>query len=198
MNKLLFKLFGKQIQGDQNKADTILEPQQGSFNDIVTNDAIPSQDLFADYTPPNYQKKNLQEIKSEKPVKEFLDRNHEAKGRMAGFECHTHDMLSIYLKDMRTEFRYSLDRMIQLAEMELLDLHSRKIEVGEDVPSMREKLDLQINQMARTIDEMRLNKELSVEDEGLIASPIQSFTKGYRLGMQDYFEQKSHFDFSIL
>jgi hypothetical protein len=157
---------------------------------------IPPHDLFVDSTPP--ARTTSEVVKSEKPVKVFLDRNHEHQGRMAGYESHAHDMLPIYKAELQASFRASLERMIELAEIDLLEIRTQVIEVGDAIPSVRQKLELRVQMLQSNIEEMRMQKILSVDDEGLIAPAVQSFTKGYRLGMQDYFQERNFGDFSVL
>jgi hypothetical protein len=107
-------------------------------------------------------------VKSEKPVKVFLDRNHEHQGRMAGYESHAHDMLPIYKAELQASFRASLERMIELAEIDLLEIRTQVIEVGDAIPSVRQKLELRVQMLQSNIEEMRMQKILSVDDEGLM------------------------------
>lgn len=196
MNKFLVKLLGKQILTNEGSIKPIIETLQSSPNDSESNEAIPSQDIFADYKPPiSY---NPNDIKLEKPVKVFLDHNYEQKGRVAGFESHAHDMLPIYKAELQSSFRASLELMIQLTEIDLLGIRTQLNEVGDAIPSIKQNLELRIQLIQSNIEEMRMQKILSVDDEGWIAPVIQSFTKGFRLGMFDYFQEKSFTDFSVI
>jgi len=196
MTNFFKSFFGKRSNADVNTADSSTATLTAMPMATATHEFIPSQDLFAEYSSP--ASSQAQVVKSEKPVKEFLDRNYEQQGRMAGYECHAHDMMPIYLSEIRTSFRLASDRMIQLAEIDLLGLRTQKNEIGESILSMKQSLELRINFLQSNIEEMRMQKILSVDDEGLLAPAVHSFTKGYRLGMQDYFQEKNFSDFSVL
>lgn len=196
MNKLISKLLGKRAYPELSPIEQSVEEFAKKSRIAESKNIEPSMDLFADFNSPNNDISD--DKKPEKPVKEFLDRDFENQGRRAGYEYHVHDMLPIFLSDIRSSFRASLERMIQIVELDLLGIQTQKNELGDAIPSMCENLKLRIKLLESNIEEMRMQKILSVDDEGWISPTIQAFTIGYRLGMHDYFQEKSFSDFSIL
>ena len=196
MTNFFKSIFGKRSNATTSITDSSTATMQSMPLATEPQEYVPSHELFVDSTPPSRTSPEL--AKSEKPVKAFLDCNHEHQGRVAGYESHAHDMLPMYKAELQTSFRAALERMIQLAEIDLLGIRTQVNEVGDAIPSMKQNLELRIQLLQSNIDEMRMQKILSVDDEGWIALAVQSFTKGFRLGMQDYFQENNFGDFSVL
>lgn len=196
MTNFFKSIFGKRSSADVTTADSSTATLSSMPLATEPQEYVPPHELFVDSTPPS--RTSLEFAKSEKPVKVFLDRNYEHLGRVAGYESHTHDMLPVYKAELQTSFRAALERMIQLAEIDLLAIRTQVNEVGDAIMSIKQNLDLRIQLLQNNIEEMHMQKILSVDDEGWIAPAVQSFTKGYRLGMQDFLQEKNFYDFSVL
>jgi hypothetical protein len=150
---------------------------------------IPDATLFLESEPP--EEKNGHELPSE--VTAFLNENHFSAGLSAGYQLHCHDGLLFHLIDMRTRFRRCADYQIVDLQNQIFDKEMIGIQLGDLLPSQKHCLELSLDRNRQQIEEVKKQKELSVDDEGWISGAVSSFKLGFQKGMIDYFNEKEFF-----
>jgi hypothetical protein len=144
---------------------------------------MPSEALFTDMNAPHAEDSNRKEVK---PIGEFLSSDFKHEGRMAGYEHHNLQYLSIGIQELRARFRGACDKHIQVLENDLIEVKTLFIQVGDALPSEQQILQLRIDKINSNVEEIRLQKMLSVENEGFISEAVQSYTHGFHQGLRDY------------
>jgi hypothetical protein len=186
MTNFISRFFQKNTQASMNT----------STNPIPETIQGPPASLFVDLVPPT-QELNIKKVQTNE-VRDFLNKNHFLNGRSMGYQLHCHDGLDDYLSAIRTEFREAADQLIAHLSHELLQCKMTLNEMGDMLPSLRQNLQLSIEQIQNNIEEVRLQKVLSADDEGWVASAVRAFTRGYKQGLHDYMSEKDFMPAALL
>lgn len=159
---------------------------EATMNQQDSMPPIPEKELFIDMKEPE---ENLKPAREESEIRKFLSKNHFLEGLAAGYEMHCHDGLQIHLKVLRSNFRDAVDRVLAGLNEELKDKQIVLTQIGSLLPSQKDCLEITIKSVQGMIEEAKLQKVLSVDDEGWISSAITAFEKGYHKGMLDYLNE---------
>jgi hypothetical protein len=152
-------------------------------------EACPSKELFVEQ---NYHAEEKNREK-DSAVEHFLKMNHFDAGLHAGYHLHCHDGLKEYLERLRSSFREAVDAAINNSQKELLKLEIARVQFGDMLETQRQCLDMTIDHHKNIIEESRMQKVLSVDNEGWISSAVSQFKLGFQKGMMDYFTEKEFF-----
>lgn len=146
------------------------------------------KDLFLDETPP--EPKTETATRSENILKQFLDRSFSSKGFNDGYEIHQVEILENNKRKIRSEFRYVLDLLIDDRKREIFSLRNQLVSTDGIAKRIHDQLQLRIEELQMLISQLQRQKELSVEDEGLVMVPIHNYHDGFVKGVQSYLEEK--------
>jgi hypothetical protein len=171
--KSFMSKFSSPIQTD---AVAVAEP-------LDTLTPLPSEALFTEQQPPVDDVDSQEE---HKPLRDFLSENFAFQGRRAGYEHHNLEYMHMHIQDLRARFRSACDRHIQVLENDLIAVKTLHIQLGDALPSELAILQLRIDKINSNMEEIRLQKVLSVENEGLISEAVQAYTIGFHQGLKDY------------
>ena len=164
------KLFGKR------SANT----EAAAIKDI----GVPEAELFIQQEIPSDKdagKKMRKDI--------FGEREFYLEGRRAGYATHSADGIELFLAEIRASFRKALEEDKETLLRDQTDIQMCLIQIGDMLPSKKQCLELKMKLLSNKIDEYTLQQTISVDDEGFISSFIHDFRRGYRQGIEDYFEQ---------
>jgi len=170
----LQRLFGKKAETPVATAES--EP----LSDIAISGI--KEELFVDRTPPEAPKETIKP--SELAL--FISDEHSMKGFSDGYNCRTADVLDNNIKLLRAQFRLIVDGQMEKARKALSELKQHKIESKGISSRLDEGVDLMISEMEDAIIRLEGEKELSAEDEGMIAKVIHSYREGYTRGLERY------------
>lgn len=123
-------------------------------------------------------------------VKVFLDRDFFRIGREDGYGTHSADTLGINQRRIRAEFRFAVEQLIDETKREILLLKTHLINAGSISDSIRDQLQLRIDELKTRLEYLEREKELSVDDEGLVSAALHKYHDGFVRGVQAYEEEK--------
>lgn len=175
MLQFIKSFFGKSSNASQAQ---VVNPE------VVTAplSPMPAEALFTDMNAPQ-----AESVKQDiKPLRDFLSIDFKHEGRMAGYEHHNLDYLSMHIQDLRARFRSACDRHLQVLENDLIEVRTLFIQIGDALPSEQQILQLRIDKINSNMEEIRLQKILSVDNEGLISEAVQAYYRGFHQGLSDY------------
>jgi hypothetical protein len=147
---------------------------------------VPMETLFAEHQPPMSEKDATIEVK---PIRDFLSENFTFQGRKAGYEHHNLEYLQMHIQQLRARFRSACDQHLQLMENDLIQAKTIFIQIGDALPSEQAIMQMRIDKIISNMEEIRLQKVLSVESEGLISEPVHTFITGFHQGLSDYVDE---------
>lgn len=179
----LSKIFGK-IKAE----NTVFNPVVETLPEEQSQDIL--KDLFVDETP--HEPIREVDLKSESILKQFLDQNYWPKGFNDAYETHSFEVLAYNKRKIRAEFRFVVDQLIDGKNREIFSLRNELITTNGIAEQLHNQLQLRIEKLQSDIKELEMQKEMSVEDEGLVMVPIHKYHEGFVRGVQTYEEQK-HF-----
>jgi len=128
--------------------------------------------------------------KLENHLQVFLGQNFDWMGYNDGYSHPETEFMNDRLKLIRADFRMAADRMMENKRTELGDLQMHAIKTA----GISERLGLQviekIKQLEVVIHELDMQKILSIENEGMIASAIYAYRLGFVRGLDKLQEEK--------
>jgi hypothetical protein len=145
--------------------------------------SMPSETLFVEQQPPVFYAEKPIEVK---PIRDFLNQNFNSQGRKAGYEFHNMEYMNMHIQDLRSRFRSACDAHIQVLENDLMEVKTLHIQIGDALPSEQAILQLRIDKIKSNMEEIRLQKVLSVDNEGFISEAVQAYITGFHQGFSDY------------
>jgi len=152
--------------------------------DPVTN--IPSPDVFVELEQPVSEKSEPQpEAEGTSLIDRFLSKDYFEAGYKIGFETKNADLYKQRIQLIKCDFRDVIQRIQS-------QLHERKHRIELDLiglngmhPQLTVKLQHQLKYLGTHIDELTVQLELSVSDEGMVMKAIHHFRLGFDQGMLD-------------
>lgn len=177
----ILNFFRSKKQSEKAMDTEILEREDQGLNSIVNDD------LFIDNQPPAEEKDNNKTIN---PLEEFLAQNYEWNGYNDGYEIPDSEYLENKLKLIKSDFRIAIDKCIDMKRNEVGEMKLHLIQIL----GISERLETQLNERIRQIEEivhvLDTQKILSIEDEGFVASAIQSYRIGFVKGLEKFQHEK--------
>lgn len=175
----IFNFFSRKKQNDN-----IIDADSQDINDQLMPNMV-NADLFVDNQPPIPDTA----IKPN-PLEKFLSQNFEWNGCNDGYEFPDSEYLNSKLKLIRAEFRTAIDKSIDLRRFEVGELKLHLIQIS----GISERLEAQIIERIRQNEEivhvLDTEKILSIENEGIVSSAIQSYRIGFIKGVERFQQEK--------
>jgi len=175
-----FKSFLNRFTSPASSSISVAEVPTRSFNPLSP---MPTEALFAEHQPPVSEAQSSNEVK---PIRDFLSENFAFQGRKAGYEHHNIEYLNMHIQQLRARFRSACDQHLQVLENDLIQAKTVFIQLGDALPSEQSIMQMRIDKINSNMEEVRLQKVLSVDSEGLISEPIHAFITGFHQGLSDY------------
>ena len=154
----------------------------GNFASII------NENLFTDKNPPSEEPQVV--VKVESILQNFLDQDFFNNGYQEGYHNHNQDMITSRTKQIKSEFRYIVDQVIETKRTKITELQCQCLDVDEVSDRLRRKLQIHIESTSSSIDKLEKEKELSVGEEGLVMHPIHKYRNGFIRGLELYHEEK--------
>ncbi len=168
------KLFGI---GNQN-------PMTGDSQ--ISVNLVISEDLFVDNQPPRVQEKPA-------PVSalmQFLRADYLGEGFRNGYALHSADALESALRHLKAEFRLIVDEVINKHKQEMSAIRQQIIATSGISGRLQSQLELRVQSLNEIVLQLEKAKELSIDDEGLIAKPVHCYRDGFLKGLAQYHEER--------
>lgn len=143
-----------------------------------------SKDLFVDDTPPG-------EMRQEKPVSDsavrrFLLADYGTQGFRDGHFLHSTDALESALRHLKSEFRLIVDEAVDKHQQDINGIKQHIIQTSGISERLQSQLELRIQSLTGIVQQLQREKELSIEEEGLVAKPLNSYRQGFLRGLEQY------------
>ncbi len=177
----LFKIFRRNMPSEQ----------QPSIHSISGNNSVqaPAVDasLFVDeqqpdlFSSPNKQQENYMQI--------FLNQKFDWIGYNDGYSHPDTEFMENRLKLFRADFRLSIDKTMELRRAALGDLKIHAIRTVGIATNLSAQLNEKIKQLEGIIHELDMQKILSVENEGTIATAVHAYKLGFLRGVEKLQEE---------
>lgn len=176
--KFLQRFFGKKVDAPVVTAES--EP----LSDVAVSGI--NEKLFVDRTPPEAPRETVKTSE----LAQFMTDEHSMKGYRDGYNYRTADVLENNIKLLRAQFRLIIDGRLETVRKLLSELKEHRIESKGISSRLEEGVELQINETQEVMLRLEREKELSAEDEGMIARVIHSYREGYTRGLELYRREK--------
>ena len=167
MKALLKSLFGRRENTGNTVTISAPATLESSANNLVSEENLPKENSFGG-------------------LKKFLEKDHYADGLSQGYIFHSESGMQLYLNDLKSRFRMEINALDELIHDVILSKKKKIIDLGGMMPNLKEQLNLEIASDEEMRQDLKLQKELSVDGEGWVAQVLYAFEKGYRKGMLDY------------
>jgi hypothetical protein len=151
----------------------------------VESISTPDKNLFVDSAAPSIELEPVSKISS------FLGRNFYSMGLRHGYDFHSSENSTLGKRKIGAEFRYVLDQEIQDRENKLLRLENSIVDVSLISETTLKKLQNTLLTVKSSISLLKVQKELSVDDEGWVMNAIYGYKQGYSQGLTDYIDSEA-------
>ncbi|RZJ87824.1 MAG: hypothetical protein EOO20_15175 [Chryseobacterium sp.] len=119
-------------------------------------------------------------------TRRFLDKDHFSEGCVQGYKLHCQDGLDMYTQMLKTQFCLCIDYDIAATGNDLLEEKVSHVELGELLPGLSKTLELRMEHNKGMIEEMKLQKMLSIDSEGWFSTVALTFKSGFNQGLIDF------------
>ena len=130
------------------------------------------------------------ESKPSSRIDKFLRVDYEWYGFSDGYADPSADFMEKKLKAIRSDFRLELDRSLDEMRTRVSDARLHQIRISGMPGRMEEEIKEKVRQLESAIQELQTQKELSVDDEGMVSSAISRYTIGFTKGVNRYQQEK--------
>ena len=177
-----FNFFRRNNTPVVNQETTSAEP----FNTAESAKVV-DHNLFVDEQEPEIKtpiKKQANHIEA------FMDQNFEWQAFNDGYSYPETDFLENKLKLIKADFRFAVDKYLDAKRSELGELRMHVIKTS----GISEKLEAQLNEKIKfleiNIHELDMQKILSIENEGIVASAVHAYRLGFIKGVEKFQQEK--------
>jgi hypothetical protein len=147
---------------------------------------IVSESLFADKEKPSSF--DASDRPEEPTLLKFLHANYKSKGINDGFEHHSTEILELAKLEIKTEFRFLVDKTIENLNLFLSEKRIAYAGIKDLSPELTNKLEISIEADEKKIDDLKYQKELSAMDEGWVMKSVRSYEIGFMEGAKTFIE----------
>lgn len=161
----------------------ITEPQLSVIEPVKMVD----HDLFVEEQEPN---QNIPEKKVANPLETFMEQKFEWDGYNDGYSYPDTEYLETKLKLIRADFRFAVDKYLDIKRSELGELKQHVIKTAGISVRLEEQLREKVKFMETNIHELDVQKILSAEGEGIVSSAIHSYRLGFIKGVEKFQQEK--------
>ena len=155
--------------------------------DSMGAEKIVDRNLFVDDEAPELKtpvKKPINHIES------FMEQNFEWQGYNDGYSYPETDYLENKLKLIKADFRFAIDKSLDAKRAELCEFKLNVIKSA----GISERLEVQLNEKIKfleiNIHELDVQKILSIENEGVVASAVHGYRLGFIKGVEKFQQEK--------
>ena len=166
------QVVNKQIPVEQFSTDT---------------DKIVDQSLFVDEQEPEVKvpvKKQVNHIEI------FMDQNFGWQGYNDGYGHPDTEFLENKLKLIKADFRLAVDKFLDVKRTEHGEFMMHVIKTSGISPRLEAQLKEKIKMLEVNIHELDLQKILSIENEGIVASAVHAYRLGFIKGVEKFQQEK--------
>ncbi len=142
--------------------------------------------LFAESTPPVTE----QATEEKSALSTFLEQDYNIKGINDGYLYANAEVMDATMRKLRSEFRKAVDKDIDKKRAEILELRLHAINSRGITERMDEAMAEKIKQLENLIHQLDLQKNLSIEDEGMVSSALHDYRIGFIKGTEQYSREK--------
>lgn len=179
----------KNLFGGNGKTDTNNQGIEFPVNPVseITQPVI-DEKTFIDTEPP--QSENIEGAKSNSSIKDMLSRNYESKGINDGYEFGTQEIHDIQISKIKSEFRLNIDQMIEEKRSALVQLKTRKVEIGVLSETLSKQLDIIVEETQNSLNELLKEKQYSEETKGWVMDIVNAYSLGFKRGLHSKEEER--------
>ncbi len=145
--------------------------------------------VFVDANDPSIEPV-VSEVKSSSRLDKFLRVDYEWYGYADGYANPSNDFLDKKLRSLRSEFRLVLDRNLDELRSRAAEGRLYLVSISGMPGKMEEEIKEKIHQLEVAIHALQNQKELSIDDEGMVASAIHRYSIGFTKGVNQYQREK--------
>jgi len=177
----LFNFFRR---NNPSQKQTVTDSVNGTIiNDTRTVDAS----LFIDDQQPDMLSGSANQ---ENHIPVFLEQNFDWMGYNDGYSHPETDYMNNRLKLIQADFRLSIDKSMEAKRMTLGDLKMHAIKTAGISERLESQVNEKVKQLEVVIHELDIQKILSIENEGMIASAVYAYKLGFLRGLEKLQEEK--------
>lgn len=123
-------------------------------------------------------------------IEAFMDQNFEWQGSNDGYCYPESEYLDNKLKLIKADFRFAVDKYLDAKRSELGELKLHVIKTAGISNSLEAQLNEKIKFLEINIHELDMQKILSIENEGIVASAVHGYRLGFIKGVEKFQEEK--------
>jgi len=182
----------RNIFGLKGKSKTTLTEENNNFS-LLLEKSESGADL--DLNDKRHVPDNNEEPKSSSDslIAKFLKRDYLYRGRKDGYHYRSSETLEIGKRRIKAEFLLIIDETIEEKNEYRLKLCNMVTEVAQVSSAAQLQLENTIMELESAIDNLQLQKELSIESEGWVMNPIHSYHQGFLYGLNDWIKREDLF-----
>ncbi len=180
----------KNLFGSKGKPSPESQISKSEISNSHPSDEL-LKNIFVDSEPPYSE---YVEERKQSRIVSFIERDWSRLGLNDGYEYGTQEVYDLQVKHIKSEFRKIIDQMVDEKRVSITELKHRKIEIGSLSNSTVLQLEVVINETQKSIDELLLEKNLSVENEGLVMDVVHPYSIGFKKGLHSKEEERMIFN----
>ncbi|WP_420378784.1 hypothetical protein [Gilvibacter sp.] len=185
----LSRLFGEKKDKTMNAQVAVTELPEAELN-------IPDENIFRDNQPPQpFVNSSAKGRPSQ--ISEFLNRDYLHAGKRDGYLNHSSEDRELAKKGIRASYLNLLDQVMQELERNSLELTNQLHKVGE-FGDVRSSLESTLTALSDQMSSLKLQKELTVDEEGWLMSALYDYDMGYAQGVNDYVAERNFLETNTL
>jgi hypothetical protein len=181
----IFRRKKPQIADPTNTDDNVVATQNLQSGLFETSPV--DYNLFVDEQPPYLKEAQKQPSNS---IEKFMNQNFQSDGYKNGYDFPETEYLESKIKLIKSDFRLVIDMAIDNKKAELYELKLHFIKVSGISQRLEAQLEEKIKFVEKDIEELEKQKNLSVDNEGIIASSIHAYRLGFIQGIEKYQQEK--------
>ena len=128
--------------------------------------------------------------KSVNHIEAYMDQNFEWQGCNDGYCFPESEYLDNKLKLIKADFRFAVDKYLDAKRSELGELRMHVIKTSGISDRLEAQLNEKIKFLEINIHELDMQKILSIENEGIVASAVHAYRLGFIKGVEKFQQEK--------
>ena len=128
--------------------------------------------------------------KSVNYIEAYMDQNFEWQGCNDGYCFPESEYLDNKLKLIKADFRFAVDKYLDAKRSELGELRMHVIKTSGISDRLEAQLNEKIKFLEINIHELDMQKILSIENEGIVASAVHAYRLGFIKGVEKFQQEK--------
>lgn len=128
--------------------------------------------------------------KKQSVISLYLCKDYMQKGNYDGYLYPNAELMEASIKKLRSDFRLAVDQVIDEKRSAINELKLHQINTRGISERLEEELNQKSKELENLIHELDTQKILSLENEGLIAGPVNDYRIGFFKGVEQYRQEK--------